>query len=80
MSRTEQEDLWEGRRGSTHEPDKSIRIPIKPMYIVKLGGDFKHVFINFKFSTLLGEMIKFDSYVSIGLKPPPRKTRDIWFS
>jgi len=31
-----------------------------------LGGGFKY----FLFSTLLGEMIKFDSYFSDGLKPP----------
>jgi len=33
----------------------------------KQGGGFKH----FKFSSLPGEVIQFDQYVSIGLKTPP---------
>ena len=38
------------------------------MGIRQLGGGFKHVL----FSTLPGEMIQLDQYVSNGLTPPTR--------
>ena len=49
-----------------------LEIALKSKHIyIYLGGGFKYV--SGSFSSLLAEMIQFDSYFSNGLKPPTRK-------